>query len=56
MADKQHVSLQLPWEVRAALLRASKTPVSFADPLARLKAVEKATEQAKAAFPKLFKG
>lgn len=48
------VSFQLPWEVRTALQRASRTPVSFADPLARIKAIERVMVQARSNFPKLF--
>ena len=48
------LSFQLPWEVRTALQRASQTPVSFADPLARVKAIERVMVQARSNFPKLF--
>lgn len=49
------VSFQLPWEVRMALRRASLTPVSFADPLARVKAIEVVMVKARFDFPKLFR-
>ena len=49
------VSLQLPWEVRTALRRASLTPVNYAHPLARVKAIEAVMVKARADFPKLFR-
>jgi hypothetical protein len=49
------VSLQLPFEVRMALARAAQTPVSGANPLARVNAVDDAMANARAAFPQLFR-
>jgi len=49
------LSLQLPWEVRMALRRAFLTQVSYADPLARLKAIEVVMAKARFDFPKLFR-
>ena len=55
-ANVPPVSLQLPWEVRVALQRAAQTPVSYANPLARVKAIERVMQKARGDFPKLFKG
>lgn len=49
------VSMQLPWEVRMALRRASLTPVSYGNPLARVKAIEAVMAKARSDFPKLFR-
>ena len=44
----------LPEDARKILMRAAKTPVPLCDPLARVKAIEKATERVKAMYPQLF--
>jgi hypothetical protein len=46
---------QLPQEAVDLLKKAAQTPVTRADPLARLKAIEKATQRIKSLFPKFFK-
>ena len=44
----------LPEDARRILMRAAKTDVPMWDPMARVKAIEKATEQVKAMYPQLF--
>lgn len=46
---------RLPIEAAELLKRAAQTPVTRADPLARLKAIEKATQRIKSLYPNLFK-
>jgi hypothetical protein len=48
------VSLQLPFDIRMALARAAQTPVSPAEPLARVKAVNAAMAKARSEYPHLF--
>ena len=48
------LSCHLPYDARAALARASQTPITTTDPLARVKAIDAAMAQARARFPKLF--
>lgn len=48
-------SKQLPFDIRAALVRAAQTPNSVFDPLARVKAIDAAHARARAHSPKLFK-
>ena len=55
LTKRPPLSFQLPWEVRTALQRASQTPVSHADPLARVKAIEQVMAKARSSFPKLFR-
>ena len=45
---------QLPYEARMTLAKAAQTPVTDADPLARLKAIDAAHERIRARFPELF--
>jgi hypothetical protein len=48
------VSLIMPIDARAMLIRASQTPITKWDPNARIKAVEKATAKIKLKYPHLF--
>lgn len=50
------MSMQLPFDARLALRRAALTPVTKADPLARVKAINEAMASVRAQFPKFFKG
>lgn len=54
--DKQPppVSTQLPFDIRAALVRAAATPVR-GDPLARARAIEAVVERARLTHPHLFR-
>lgn len=45
----------LPHAAREALRRAAATPVSDADPLARMKAINRATEQIRRQYPQFFR-
>lgn len=53
MGDSNSSGL-LPADARMILMAAAKTPVLPCDPLARVKAIEKATERVKAMYPHLF--
>jgi hypothetical protein len=44
----------LPQEAQRILMRAAQTPVTAADPLARTKAIEKATQRIKTMYPDYF--
>ena len=44
----------LPLEAQRILMRAAQTPVTAADPLARTKAIEKATQRVKVQYPEYF--
>ena len=44
----------LPLEAQRILMRAAQTPVTAADPLARTKAIEKATQRVKTQYPEFF--
>ena len=44
----------LPKEAIAELIKATRTPVTRADPLARQRAIEKATQRIKTRYPHLF--
>jgi hypothetical protein len=44
----------LPLDAQAMLRRAAATPVTDADPMARLRAVDRAIKHVKLAHPKLF--
>lgn len=46
---------RLPQTAVELLKRAAQTPVTPTDPLARVKAIEKATQRVKDLFPNLFK-
>lgn len=48
------LSTVLPPAARIKLQRAAQTPIPAADPLARVKAIEKATEWAKFNYPQFF--
>ena len=50
--QKQAVSKQLPFDVRAALVRAAQ----IKDPVQRAVAIEAAQAMARARFPNLFRG
>lgn len=45
----------LPLEAQQILIRASTTPITPTDPLARVKAIEKANQQVKQLFPQYFR-
>lgn len=45
----------LPYDAARLLQRAAQTPIPAADPLARVKAIEKATQWAKREYPQFFK-
>lgn len=46
---------RLPQEAIDLLKKAAQTPITPADPLARVKAIEKANQRIKSLFPNLFK-
>ena len=48
-------SNQLPQIAVDLLRQAAQTPITPTDPLARVKAIEKATQRIKTLFPNLFK-
>jgi hypothetical protein len=45
----------LPLEAARLLQQAAQTPIPGHDPLARVKAIDKATERVKRQFPQFFK-
>lgn len=45
----------LPHEAAVALQQAVLTPIARTDPLARVKALEKVTEQIKSQYPQFFR-
>lgn len=45
----------LPLEAQQILIRASMTPITPTDPLARVKAIEKATQRVKDLYPQYFR-
>lgn len=45
----------LPRDAAKLLKQAAQTPITRADPLARVKAIEKAVERVKRQFPQFFK-
>lgn len=49
------VSRHFPPVIRDALVRAAATPLTPADPLARVKAIDHAVERARRAYPELFR-
>ena len=49
------ISNTLPPSARDALMRAAQTPIPVHDPLARIKAIQKAIERAKQTYPHLFR-
>jgi hypothetical protein len=49
------VSVHLPFDLRAALVRAAQTPVTRSDPLARRRAIDEVTARAKRVQPYLFR-
>lgn len=55
MTQPEPISTQLPFDVRAALARAAKTPIPPGDPMARTKAIEEVVRRAKANYPKYFR-
>jgi hypothetical protein len=46
---------RLPAQAQEILKKAAKTPVTRADPLARIKAMEKADQRVKTLFPQYFR-
>ena len=55
MKPDMPVSQTLPPDAVRLLRQATETPITRADPLARVKAVEKATERVKRQHPSYFK-
>ncbi|AAR97704.1 hypothetical protein ACLRAE_12470 [Bordetella bronchiseptica] len=55
MKNRQPVQTTLPPEAMRLLQQAAQTPITRADPLARVKAIEKATERVKRQYPHFFK-
>jgi len=51
--DWKHAAL--PAEAQARLREAAKTPATAADPLARVKAIDKATRWVRRTYPEFFK-
>lgn len=49
------IATLLPPEAARLLQRAAKTPIARADPLARVKAIERACERVKRRNPELFR-
>ena len=56
MQQSSHVSAQLPFNIRIALVNASRVPVTDANPLARIMAIEAVEARAKRDYPHLFRG
>jgi hypothetical protein len=54
MTQPPPISTQLPFDIRAALARASQVSTAI-DPLARVKAIDHVLRRAKANQPKYFK-
>lgn len=54
LANRAPVSRHLPFDARTLLVRASQTPVPHGDPLARVRAVEAASEKIRYQFPRFF--
>lgn len=55
MTQPIEISLQLPYDVRMALVRAAAVPNTRADPMAKLKAIEAAVERSRISHPYLLK-
>lgn len=53
--DQQPIHRLLPPSAIKALQEAAKTPITAADPLARVKAIERATQRIKREHPHLFR-
>lgn len=53
--DTQPIHRLLPPDAIRALQEAAKTPITAADPLARVKAIEQATRRIKRTYPHLFR-
>jgi len=49
------VSEHLPFDARALLVRAAKTPITNGDPLARVRAIEQASDSVRHHYPYFFK-
>lgn len=45
----------LPIDAQVELMRAQKTPITLADPLARVKAIDQATQRIKQRYPQFFR-
>ena len=54
-SEKPRFNNVLPIEAQRELMRAAQTPITEQDPLARRKAIDKATERVKAKWPQFFK-
>lgn len=52
---EDHVSYHFPPEVRIALQKAARTPISIGDGLARVREINAATDRARRMFPQLFR-
>ena len=50
-----HVCEHLPFDARAQLVRASQTPITSGDLLARARAIEEASERIRYQYPHFFK-
>ena len=53
--EENLVATHLPFDLRAALVRAAETPVTRSDPLARRRAIDEVTARAKRMQPYLFR-
>lgn len=53
--DQKPLHSLLPPSAIKALQEAAKTPITAADPLARVKAIERATRRIKLDYPHLFR-
>lgn len=53
--DYDHLAKVLPMDAAICLFRASQTPVTDDDPLARLRAVERAIEKVRCEYRWLFR-
>ena len=49
------VSNHLPFDARMQLVRASQTPITNGDPLARFRAVDEASDRIRYQYPHFFK-
>lgn len=51
---EEQISRLLPFEAAAKLVRASQTPITSDDPLARVRAINEASDFAKTFYPRFF--
>ena len=52
--NNEPVSEHLPFNVRMQLVRASQTPITNGDPLARVRAVDQASDHVRSQYPEFF--